>query len=180
MDEPLSNLDAKLRVSTRTQIAALQRRLGTTTVYVTHDQVEAMTMGDRVALLHEGIVQQCGTPRELYERPANVFVAGFIGSPAMNLRQGRLTEQGADIGGMTVPVSRQARAAAASDGDGTVTVGIRPKARRSISACAPTSRTSSPQPPAAGFPVDRRSGARATQRDIGRPDTTPPGATLAV
>ncbi|MBA0126196.1 sn-glycerol-3-phosphate ABC transporter ATP-binding protein UgpC [Haloechinothrix sp. YIM 98757] len=128
MDEPLSNLDAKLRVSTRTQIAALQRRLGTTTVYVTHDQVEAMTMGDRVALLDEGVVQQCGTPRELYERPANVFVAGFIGSPAMNLRQGRLTEHGADIGGMTVPVSRQARATAASDGDGAVTVGFRPEA----------------------------------------------------
>ncbi|GAA4545773.1 sn-glycerol-3-phosphate ABC transporter ATP-binding protein UgpC [Pseudonocardia xishanensis] len=85
MDEPLSNLDAKLRVSTRTQIASLQRRLGVTTVYVTHDQVEAMTMGDRVAVLDGGALQQVATPRELYDRPANAFVAGFIGSPAMTL-----------------------------------------------------------------------------------------------
>ena len=85
MDEPLSNLDAKLRVQTRTQIASLQRRLGVTTVYVTHDQVEAMTMGDRVAVLKDGLLQQVDTPRELYDRPDNVFVAGFIGSPAMNL-----------------------------------------------------------------------------------------------
>ena len=89
MDEPLSNLDAKLRVQTRTQIAALQRRLGVTTVYVTHDQVEAMTMGDRVAVLLDGVLQQCATPRELFTRPVNVFVAGFIGSPAMNLLDGR-------------------------------------------------------------------------------------------
>ncbi len=85
MDEPLSNLDAKLRVQTRTQIAALQRRLGTTTVYVTHDQVEAMTMGDRVAVLRFGKLQQFASPSELYDHPANAFVAGFIGSPAMNL-----------------------------------------------------------------------------------------------
>ncbi|KSU66795.1 ABC transporter ATP-binding protein [Arthrobacter sp. NIO-1057] len=85
MDEPLSNLDAKLRVQTRTQIASLTRRLGVTTVYVTHDQVEALTMGDRVAVLKDGELQQVGTPRELYDRPRNVFVAGFIGSPAMNL-----------------------------------------------------------------------------------------------
>ncbi|RZQ61733.1 ABC transporter ATP-binding protein [Amycolatopsis suaedae] len=85
MDEPLSNLDAKLRVSTRTQIAALQRRLGVTTVYVTHDQVEAMTMGDRVAVLEDGVLQQCDTPMGLFAKPANVFVAGFIGSPSMNL-----------------------------------------------------------------------------------------------
>ena len=85
MDEPLSNLDAKLRVQTRTQIASLQRRLGVTTVYVTHDQTEALTMGDRIAVLKDGILQQVGTPRDLYEKPSNVFVAGFIGSPAMNL-----------------------------------------------------------------------------------------------
>lgn len=85
MDEPLSNLDAKLRVQTRNQIAALQRQLGTTTVYVTHDQVEAMTMGDRVAVLRDGVLQQCAPPRELYRNPDNIFVAGFIGSPAMNL-----------------------------------------------------------------------------------------------
>ncbi|WP_080796233.1 ABC transporter ATP-binding protein [Corynebacterium pacaense] len=85
MDEPLSNLDAKLRVQTRAEVAALQRRLGTTTVYVTHDQVEAMTMGDRVAVLRDGILQQVAPPRELYAHPVNEFVAGFIGSPSMNL-----------------------------------------------------------------------------------------------
>jgi ABC-type sugar transport system ATPase subunit len=85
MDEPLSNLDAKLRVETRAEILKLQRRLGTTTIYVTHDQVEAMTMGDRIAVLNEGVLQQIGMPEELYVRPENVFVAGFIGSPAMNL-----------------------------------------------------------------------------------------------
>ena len=88
MDEPLSNLDAKLRVQTRTEIAALQRRLGTTTVYVTHDQVEAMTMGDRVAVLKDGVLQQVDTPRNLYDRPANEFVAGFIGSPGDEPRLG--------------------------------------------------------------------------------------------
>jgi multiple sugar transport system ATP-binding protein len=85
MDEPLSNLDAKLRVETRAQILKLQERLGTTTIYVTHDQVEAMTMGDRIAVMNAGVLQQVGTPEELYENPRNVFVAGFIGSPAMNL-----------------------------------------------------------------------------------------------
>ncbi|MTD56266.1 ABC transporter ATP-binding protein [Amycolatopsis pithecellobii] len=124
MDEPLSNLDAKLRVSTRTQIAALQRRLGTTTVYVTHDQVEAMTMGDRVAVLKDGLLQQCDSPRALYERPANVFVAGFIGSPAMNLASARLTDGGAVLGGVTVPLPREVLAAA--DG-GDVTLGFRPE-----------------------------------------------------
>lgn len=85
MDEPLSNLDAKLRVQTRAEVASLQRRLGTTTVYVTHDQVEAMTMGDRVAVLKDGLLQQVAPPRELYDAPVNAFVAGFIGSPSMNL-----------------------------------------------------------------------------------------------
>ena len=88
MDEPLSNLDAKLRVSTRTQIASLQRRLGVTTVYVTHDQTEAMTMGDRVAVLNAGVLQQIDSPRRMYDHPNNVFVAGFIGSPAMNSSPG--------------------------------------------------------------------------------------------
>jgi multiple sugar transport system ATP-binding protein len=83
-DEPLSNLDAKLRAQMRTEIARLQRRLGVTTVYVTHDQVEAMTLGDRVAVLRKGVLQQVATPRELYEQPVNLFVAGFIGSPSMN------------------------------------------------------------------------------------------------
>src|SRR5919202_4257470 len=106
MDEPLSNLDAKLRVQTRTQIASLQRRLGVTTVYVTHDQVEAMTMGDRVAVLKDGLLQQADSPRNLYDRPANVFVAGFIGSPAMNIMELPLTEGGANAGGVTVPIPR--------------------------------------------------------------------------
>src|ERR671926_610152 len=92
MDEPLSNLDAKLRVSTRSQIAALQQRLGITTVYVTHDQVEAMTMGDRVAVMKDGILQQVDSPLRLYQQPANVFVAGFIGSPGMNLAEFSIVE----------------------------------------------------------------------------------------
>jgi multiple sugar transport system ATP-binding protein len=124
MDEPLSNLDAKLRVETRANITALQTRLGTTTIYVTHDQVEAMTMGDRVAVLSDGLLQQCDTPRSLYEKPANAFVAGFIGSPAMNLVTGKLTEGGAQLGGVHVPLSREILAAA--DGD-TVTLGFRPE-----------------------------------------------------
>jgi len=119
MDEPLSNLDAKLRVATRTQIAALQRRLGITTVYVTHDQVEAMTMGDRVAVLKDGVLQQVDTPRNLYDNPVNAFVAGFIGSPAMNL--------------LTVPVSNgQAllgnfKVAVPAISGSQVTVGVRPE-----------------------------------------------------
>src|SRR3712207_1300935 len=106
MDEPLSNLDAKLRVQTRTQIAQLQRRLGITTVYVTHDQTEAMTMGDRVAVLKDGVLQQCDAPGTLYDRPANVFVAGFIGSPAMNLVTGRAVDGGVELGGSVLPVPR--------------------------------------------------------------------------
>ncbi|MGE5827171.1 MAG: ABC transporter ATP-binding protein, partial [Micromonosporaceae bacterium] len=128
MDEPLSNLDAKLRVQTRAQIAALQQRLGVTTVYVTHDQVEAMTMGDRVAVLLDGVLQQVDNPRALYDRPANQFVAGFIGSPAMNIRTVQLADAGADFGGMTVPLTReQIDAARADGGDGQVTVGFRPE-----------------------------------------------------
>jgi multiple sugar transport system ATP-binding protein len=94
MDEPLSNLDAKLRVQTRAQIAELQRRLGVTTVYVTHDQVEAMTMGHRVAVLRNGKLQQVDTPRQLYDNPVNEFVAGFMGSPSMNLQTVPLTDGG--------------------------------------------------------------------------------------
>ncbi len=124
MDEPLSNLDAKLRVQTRTQIAALQRRLGVTTVYVTHDQVEAMTMGDRVAVLKDGLLQQCASPQELFTRPANVFVAGFIGSPAMNIAQCPVTETGTSFGGMTVPLTPEQRSALTSP---SVTVGVRPE-----------------------------------------------------
>ncbi|MGW7251203.1 ABC transporter ATP-binding protein [Streptomyces decoyicus] len=126
MDEPLSNLDAKLRVQTRTQIASLQRRLGTTTVYVTHDQVEAMTMGDRVAVLKDGRLQQVDSPRHMYDRPANLFVAGFIGSPAMNLVEVAITDGGVKFGNSVVPVNREALAAAGS-GEATVTVGVRPE-----------------------------------------------------
>src|SRR6201988_827870 len=94
MDEPLSNLDAKLRVQMRGEIARLQRRLGTTTVYVTHDQTQAMTLGDRVVVMHSGVAQQIGTPDQIYEPPANLFVAGFIGSPAMNFFPATLTATG--------------------------------------------------------------------------------------
>ncbi len=123
MDEPLSNLDAKLRVQTRTQIAQLQRRLGTTTVYVTHDQVEAMTMGDRVAVLKDGLLQQCASPRDLYRDPANLFVAGFMGSPAMNLFTVPLSDGSVTLGGHAVAVPRSVTDAA---GD-TVVVGVRPE-----------------------------------------------------
>ena len=126
MDEPLSNLDAKLRVSTRTQIAALQQRLGVTTVYVTHDQIEAMTMGDRVAVMKDGILQQVDTPLALYDAPKNLFVAGFIGSPAMNLMSGNVVDGGVQIGDYVVPVARDILAKA--PGEETLTVGIRPEA----------------------------------------------------
>src|SRR5258708_1986255 len=119
MDEPLSNLDAKLRVQTRTQIASLQRQLATTTVYVTHDQVEAMTMGDRVAVLRDGVLQQCAAPRELYRDPANVFVAGFMGSPAMNLFTLPVLNQSVSLGDWIIPIPREIADTA------TVVVGIR-------------------------------------------------------
>jgi len=134
MDEPLSNLDAKLRVQMRAEIAALQRELGVTTVYVTHDQVEAMTMGDRVAVLKDGYLQQVDTPQNLYDRPDNVFVAAFIGSPSMNLYEGTL-RVGADgssvaLGSQTIGLADSTLAARpglrARDGH-TVIVGIRPE-----------------------------------------------------
>jgi multiple sugar transport system ATP-binding protein len=137
MDEPLSNLDAKLRVSTRTQIASLQRRLGVTTVYVTHDQTEALTMGDRVAVLKDGLLQQVDTPRQMYDKPANLFVAGFIGSPAMNLVEVPITDGGVKFGNSVVNVEREAVKAAADRGDKTVTVGIRPEHFDIVSADTP-------------------------------------------
>ena len=124
MDEPLSNLDAKLRVQTRTQIASLQRRLGVTTVYVTHDQTEALTMGDRIAVLKDGLLQQVGSPRELYERPNNVFVAGFIGSPAMNLFPADLSDSGVSFGSYTIPLTRET--ISGTNGK-QVTIGVRPE-----------------------------------------------------
>jgi multiple sugar transport system ATP-binding protein len=132
MDEPLSNLDAKLRVQTRTEIAALQRRLGVTTVYVTHDQVEAMTMGDRVCVLKDGYLQQVDTPRNLYDRPDNVFVAGFIGSPAMNLVDVDLDGEGAVLGGRSFPLPRATMAALAADGSKRATLGFRPESVRLV------------------------------------------------
>jgi multiple sugar transport system ATP-binding protein len=128
MDEPLSNLDAKLRVKMRVEIAALQRKLGVTMLYVTHDQVEAMTMGQRVAVLRDGRLQQCGPPRELYNRPANLFVAGFIGSPAMNLVSGRLNGAGvAEVCGSQVALPQEVAAAAKARGLQDVIVGLRPE-----------------------------------------------------
>jgi multiple sugar transport system ATP-binding protein len=123
MDEPLSNLDAKLRVQTRTQIASLQRRLGVTMVYVTHDQIEAMTMGDRVAVLKDGILQQCDTPRGMYDHPENVFVAGFIGSPAMNLFDVPVVDGGVMFGTSTYPIARDSLTAEGKE----VTLGVRPE-----------------------------------------------------
>jgi multiple sugar transport system ATP-binding protein len=125
MDEPLSNLDAKLRVQTRAEIANLQRDLNTTTLYVTHDQTEAMTMGHRVAVLRDGLLQQVASPRELYDSPANVFVAGFIGSPAMNVLRGPVTSDGVSVGGLSIPVARD-RLAQLGAAD-CVDVGVRPE-----------------------------------------------------
>jgi multiple sugar transport system ATP-binding protein len=133
MDEPLSNLDAKLRVQTRSQIATLQAKLGITTVYVTHDQVEAMTMGHRVAVMLDGVLQQCDTPRVLYDAPGNVFVAGFIGSPAMNLKTVPLTEQGAGFGQLLMPLNREQISAAAAGGNKMVIIGFRPEATDLVS-----------------------------------------------
>ncbi len=124
MDEPLSNLDAKLRVQTRTQIASLQRRLGVTTVYVTHDQTEALTMGDRIAVLKDGVLQQVGTPRELYAAPVNVFVAGFIGSPAMNLFDVEVVDGGLKFGTAVAKVDRDTLGATKAK---KVTIGVRPE-----------------------------------------------------
>jgi len=124
MDEPLSNLDAKLRVSTRAQIKHLSHELGVTTIYVTHDQIEAMTLADRVVVMNGGIVQQVGTPTEIYDRPANTFVAGFIGTPAMNLMDGRIE------GG--VFSAENVRIAGLSAPDGPVTLGFRAEDARMV------------------------------------------------
>ena len=129
MDEPLSNLDAKMRVQTRTDIAKLQADLGVTTVYVTHDQVEAMTMGDRVAVMKLGELQQVDTPLNLYDKPVNLFVAGFIGSPQMNLLEATAVDGQARIGEFTVPVDP----AASQRMRGNITVGVRPEAWRMVS-----------------------------------------------
>jgi multiple sugar transport system ATP-binding protein len=126
-DEPLSNLDAKLRVQMRAEIKELHQRLKTTTIYVTHDQVEAMTMADRIVVLNEGLIEQAGSPLELYDRPANIFVAGFIGSPAMNLIKGTIRVNGKPLflteGGVALPLSK-----APAEAHGRAAIyGIRPE-----------------------------------------------------
>jgi multiple sugar transport system ATP-binding protein len=123
MDEPLSNLDAKLRVSMRAQLTKLHERLGVTTVYVTHDQVEAMTLGTRVAVLRDGVLQQCDSPQELFHRPANLFVAAFIGSPAMNLVEAEVDDDEVGFGGhrLALPAGSPLRGRR-----GRVILGIRP------------------------------------------------------
>jgi multiple sugar transport system ATP-binding protein len=126
MDEPLSNLDAKLRVSMRTSLQQLHSRLGTTTVYVTHDQVEAMTLGQRVAVMRDGRIQQVDAPQRLYEEPANLFVAAFIGSPAMNLALGRVEGDAVVLGSFRIPLGGDRRPTALPNGE--VIVGIRPEA----------------------------------------------------
>jgi multiple sugar transport system ATP-binding protein len=130
MDEPLSNLDAKLRVQMRAEIAELQARLGVTTVYVTHDQSEAMTLGHRVAVLRDGLLQQCATPQELYERPANAFVAGFVGSPSMSLLDVRLGANGSVDCGVTLTLPDEVAGAARSRGLTRLLVGLRPESLR--------------------------------------------------
>jgi multiple sugar transport system ATP-binding protein len=128
MDEPLSNLDAKLRVQTRAEILRLHRRLGATMIYVTHDQVEAMTMGDRIAVMKDGLLQQAGTPQELYSRPSNLFVAGFIGSPAMNFADAKTSDDGLQFGSARLKLSGSRREAAAKKPIGSeVTIGFRPE-----------------------------------------------------
>ena len=128
MDEPLSNLDAKLRVQTRTQIAQLQRTLGVTTLYVTHDQTEALTMGDRIAVIAGGVLQQVGTPEELYDRPGNAFVAAFIGSPAMNIGTFRVENGVAVLGDARIPLSRATLDALTPEDNGEIIIGFRPEA----------------------------------------------------
>jgi multiple sugar transport system ATP-binding protein len=130
MDEPLSNLDAKLRVQTRTALSRLHDRLGTTTIYVTHDQVEAVTLGDRIAVMRSGLIQQVGAPTDLYEYPVNLFVAGFIGTPAMNFLPGQLDGDRlrTPIGDLRIPREMRQRLEAGNGGGRRgVIVGIRPE-----------------------------------------------------
>ena len=128
-DEPLSNLDARLRVQMRAEIKTLQQRLATTTVYVTHDQVEAMTMGTRIAVMKDGRIQQVGAPLEVYDRPANVFVAGFLGTPPMNLFRASVSTDGASlrVDGLAIPLPPPVAARAASKAGAEVVAGIRPE-----------------------------------------------------
>jgi multiple sugar transport system ATP-binding protein len=126
MDEPLSNLDAKLRVQMRAELVKLHHRLDVTTIYVTHDQTEAMTLGQRVAVLHRGAIQQVDTPQDLYRRPTNTFVASFIGSPPMNFVRGRLADRHVDLGAYTIELADELRGKLRRD-TGDVLVGLRPE-----------------------------------------------------
>ena len=128
MDEPLSNLDAKLRVQMRTEVSRLQRDLNTTTVYVTHDQTEAMTLGDRVAVMRAGVLQQVGTPAELYQHPENLFVAGFIGSPAMNFMPARISGDSLELPLGTIQITQAVRDKLGGRSSGDVIAGARPEA----------------------------------------------------
>ena len=152
MDEPLSNLDAKLRVTMRAELSSLHARLGATTVYVTHDQVEAMTLGQRVAVMRDGRIQQVDTPQALYRNPVNLFVAAFIGSPAMNLVEAHLDGDAVEFGGHRIPLQPGHR----PDAAGKVVLGIRPEsfedaafadaALPQLAAESPCSKTSAPMP----------------------------------
>jgi multiple sugar transport system ATP-binding protein len=190
MDEPLSNLDAKLRVQMRTQVSRIQRRLGTTMVYVTHDQTEALTLGDRIAVMRSGLLQQVGSPQDLYERPINLFVAGFIGSPAMNFLSGTLEEGKLRTSLGDFPLSDQLRREAESVKAGRqVIVGIRPENFEDATLVSPdlrdkgiTFRTTIDVVESLGsdvfvyFTRGRETGVTATEleelaRDSGRADT---------
>lgn len=161
MDEPLSNLDARLRAQTRTEIVRLQNHLGITTVYVTHDQTEAMAVGDRLAVLEDGVLQQVGTPKEVYAHPANTFVAGFVGSPAMNLFRLPLSADGARLGALNIPLTRATLRAAAA---GAPT--------RSCSASGPNS--SSCSRPGTGRLPDWTSSSRRSRTPAPSSSSTPP------
>jgi multiple sugar transport system ATP-binding protein len=178
MDEPLSNLDAKLRVQTRSQIAELQRRLGVTTVYVTHDQVEAMTMGHRVAVLSGGRLQQCASPRELYDNPVNQFVAGFIGSPAMNLLTAPLTDGGARLAGTVIPLGPAVRVAADRARLTEIVLGIRPEQMHLTDAGRADPGGSASGGPASGGPASGGSASGGSASDS--PSSAGPGAGGAV
>src|SRR5665648_112699 len=133
MDEPLSNLDAKLRVQMRSEVLRVHRRIGAATLYVTHDQTEAMTMGDRVAVLRDGVLQQVGDPRDLYDDPVNVFVAGFIDSPAMNIGSFRVVDDGAKLANTSIPLKRDVLSKLTAEDTGRITIGFRPESLNIVS-----------------------------------------------
>jgi multiple sugar transport system ATP-binding protein len=197
MDEPLSNLDAKLRVQMRTEVSRIQRRLGTTTVYVTHDQTEAMTLGDRVAVMRSGLLQQVGSPKELYDSPVNLFVAGFIGSPAMNFMGGTLEDGMLRTNLGEFRLSDRLRREVEGSGSGrNVIVGLRPENFEDAALVSPdarpngiTFRTSIDVLESLGsdvfvyFTQGREQGVEAAEleelaRDSGRADTGASGDTI--